>query len=124
MRPQREGSAARPPARTVWDVEPQTPPVPGRTNAIVCRVSDAGVEITLYPMMFGNTRLCIGEPGDDWLLHAWCFAAEHLEAAIECAQTWDGVGDKPPGPWHRDVHTGERRALSASGEVLREWVEQ
>lgn len=90
----------------------------------MCRVAASGWEITLYPILFGNTRLCVGEPGAGTFERGWCFAAEHAAGALSCARTWDGVGDEPPGPWHRDLQRNVRRELSGDGRELRRWTER
>lgn len=91
-----------------------------RPGSLASRVLRDGMELTLYPMIPGQVRLCYGEAGAPVFDRAWCF--HDAEAAMRVVETWDGGSDKPPGPWYRDLQTGERRELDAEGNVIREWV--
>ena len=57
-----------------------------------------GRELTLYPMLFGNVRLCIGVQGAETYDDGWCF--QDLDAALEAFANWDGVGE-PAGAYRR-----------------------
>lgn len=93
-----------------------------RSGTVAYRITEDGVELTLYPMIMGQVRLCVGEPDAATYDKAWCFHS--AAAAAVTVATWDGVGDKPPGPWYRDLQTGERREFDADGNVVREWVQR
>ena len=65
-----------------------------RPGSIGTRIRPDGQELTLYPMLFGNTRLCIGDPGLGVFDRAWCY--HDTAVAITALRTWDG-DDEPPG---------------------------
>ncbi|WP_217924850.1 hypothetical protein [Miltoncostaea oceani] len=79
-----------------------------RHGALSVRVSELGFEISLYPMLFGNVRLCVGAAGASTYDRAWCYRDHAAPGAFEAAETWDGSG-LPPGSWYRDLSTGETR---------------
>jgi hypothetical protein len=86
---------------------------PRLEGAVFTRIAENGLEITVYPMLLGNARLCIGEEGDVCLLNAWCYQTDQLGdgliKAIAGAAEWNGEGDDPPGGWYRNPMTGRRR---------------
>lgn len=57
-----------------------------------------GLELVLYPMLFGNTRLCLGLPEAHSYDRGWCF--HDRGAAVSALLTWDG-DDDPPGFFKR-----------------------
>lgn len=73
-------------------------------------------ELTVYAMIFGKARLCIGMVDSSTYDDAWCYA--NPRAAIKAAITWDGEGDPPVG-WHRHISSGRRRP---DGDPAREYV--
>jgi hypothetical protein len=76
--------------------------VPEISGAIAYRALDDGRELVLYPMLFGNVRLCLGPQGWPAYDAGWCYQAAHRrDAAVDLA-TWDGNGD-PPGQWIKRV---------------------
>jgi hypothetical protein len=58
------------------------------------RVRPDGQELTLYRMMWGNTRLCLGWPGMMTFDKAWCY--HDTAAALVALQAWNGA-DAPAG---------------------------
>lgn len=83
------------------------------------RQLDDGRAIYLLPMLHGNTRLGIGEFGDDGFDDVWCYRVTENEAAWRAALGWDGEGE--PEGWYRHPHTGRRRPDgTAASEVVRE----
>jgi hypothetical protein len=69
-----------------------------RPGALGVRVLDDGRQLTLYPMLFGNTRLCLGWPSFGTYDAGWCY--HDTAASLAALQTWDGDGD-PPGYFKR-----------------------
>lgn len=69
-----------------------------RRGSLATRLLEDGRELTLYPMLFGNTRLCIGDPDESFYDQGWCYH-DTVAAVIELA-TWDGVGE-PAGYYKR-----------------------
>lgn len=85
----------------------------GLSGAVFWRLDGHGREITVYPMTFGNARLCISEAGDDAILDGFCYQSDAngdgLTKAIRGGAEWDGEGNDPPGGWYRNPQTGRRR---------------
>jgi len=42
-----------------------------RDGALACRLLPDGRELTVYPLLFGRARLCIGSPDIDWYDDGW-----------------------------------------------------
>lgn len=87
-----------------------------RPGALAVKLLEDGRELTLYPMTFGKTRLCIGDAGAPTLDDFWCY--EGAKGLVGIAE-WDGVGVDPPGGWHRHGGSGRRRP---DGDASREYV--
>lgn len=86
-------------------------------GALLARELDGGVLIVVYPMAFGNGRVCLGTLEDrSGFDDAWCYAT--CEQAIEAAAIWDGAGDPPVG-WHRHIRSGRRRP---NGDPAKEYI--
>lgn len=60
-----------------------------------------GFAVWVYPMAFGNGRLCYGMPDRAGYEKAWCYKS--VEAAFEAADKWDGSGT--PEGWKKDIQT-------------------
>lgn len=69
-------------------------------GAIAHRDLDDGRVLVLYPMLFGNLRLCVGPQNEGWYDKGWCYQEPQRRDALTDFATWDGVGD-PPGDWHK-----------------------
>lgn len=85
-----------------------------RPGAIGIRVTGSGHELVLYPMAFGNTRLCRGLPGAPTYERGWCYRHHAGADALAALEGWDGE-DVPPGRWYKDLGTGEVRNDGAPG---------
>lgn len=71
-------------------------------RAIAYRELPDGRCLSLWPMLLGNTRLCIGETGAGCFQDGWCY--HHDGLAIAAVMGWDGEGD-PPG-WFKHLGSG------------------
>lgn len=61
-----------------------------------------GMAVWVYPMAFGNGRLCHGYANNRYgYERAWCFRS--VEAAFEAADDWDGEGE--PEGWKKNLQT-------------------
>ena len=69
-----------------------------RPGTLGVRLLEDGRELCLYPMLFGNTRLCLGWPSLGGYDAGWCF--HDTGAAKRALAFWDGDGD-PPGYFKR-----------------------
>jgi hypothetical protein len=69
-----------------------------RPGVLGDRLLEDGRELTLYPMLFGNVRLCLGWPNLGYYDQGWCF--HDRAAALSALLTWEGEGD-PPGYFKR-----------------------
>ncbi len=87
-----------------------------REGSVYHRVLDDGRDLTVYPMIVGQGRLCIGPADSGYYDDAWCYPTAQL--AIEAAHVWDGEGDAPMG-WHRHINSGRRRP---DGDPRKEYV--
>lgn len=97
----------------------------GIAGAVFWRLTEDGYEITVYPMTFGNARICISESGSDAMLDAWCYQSDRsgdgLSKAVRGASEWDGKGNDPPGGWYRNPQTGRRREGGDATKELVRW---
>jgi hypothetical protein len=73
---------------------------------IVSRVLPDGRELSLWPMLFGNTRLCIGWPGVGAFDDGYCF--HHAALGVAAVLGWDGSGD--PAGWYKHLGSGRVQA--------------
>ncbi len=65
-----------------------------------------GMAVWVYPMAYGNGRLCYGHADDRYCYEsAWCYRS--VEAAFDAADAWDGTGI--PEGWKKDIQTQEYR---------------
>lgn len=69
---------------------------------------ETGWQVVVYAMLFGNVRLCVGEPGSMLYDRGWCYQARYARDALADVAAWDGQG-APPGRWYKDLQTGETR---------------
>lgn len=68
-----------------------------------------GREITVYPLLWGNGRLCEGVLAEITYDQEWSY--ETIGEAVHAAEEWDGrEGTSPPGSFtnYRCVHNGDR----------------
>ncbi len=87
----------------------------GRDYLHVRELSD-GRAVFLMPMIAGNLRLAIGDPGSPFFDDGWCYQAEQTELAWRAAPGWDGEGE--PEGWYRHPETGRRRP---GGDAAKEY---
>lgn len=76
-----------------------TNPYPG---SVAHRDLDDGRVLVLYPMLFGNMRLCVGPQDEGWYDRGWCYQETHRLDALAALASWDGA-DVPPGIWIKEV---------------------
>lgn len=62
-----------------------------RPGCLGQRILEDGRELVLYPMVFGNLRLCLGDPALNYYEAAWCF--HDRAAAFLALFEWNGQGD-------------------------------
>lgn len=89
-----------------------------RYGSLYFRVLECGDAIAVYPMGYGNARVCLVEPHTGSIANAYCYAGPRL--AIEAAKLWSGEGDPIDG-WHRNPHTGRRRELGNPSKETVRW---
>ena len=75
-------------------------------STIPYKVFGDGMAVWVYPMAYGNGRLCWGYV-DNHLTYekGWCYKS--CEAAFEAADKWDGTGE--PSGWKKNLQTQEYR---------------
>lgn len=71
-------------------------------GALAHRDLPDGRVLVLYPMLFGNTRLCVGPQNEGFYDRGWCYQSAAIIDALTALATWDGV-DVPPGDWIKEV---------------------
>lgn len=76
-----------------------------REGAIGQRILPDGRELVLYPMLFGNSRLCIGEEGAPTFDNGYCY--QRTDLAFAALNDWDGSGD--PHGYYRNLATDHRQ---------------
>ena len=90
-----------------------------REGALYGRELADGYDVTVYPMLLGRARLCLGTVGDDCNVHdAWCY--DDPTTAVRAAAAWSGDGDPADG-WTRHINSGRRRP---GGDPSKETVER
>ena len=92
-----------------------------RTGSLYHRITDSGLEITLYPMIGTNVRIVVGQAGAMQYDRGWCVHVRFFVDVLLFLDQWDGEG-VPDVPWHRDISTHVRREIDNEGRVVREWV--
>jgi hypothetical protein len=65
-----------------------------------------GSEVTVWPMLGGKARVCLGPIGGLGYEDGYCYARPRQ--AIAAAMVWSGEGDPLDG-WHRHPFSGRRR---------------
>lgn len=102
----------------------------GRQGCIYHRYVDVSGarshEVVVYPLTFGNTRLCFGEADvvrdgrlrEGAIDKSFVYEAGKCELALQAARAWDGTGDPLDG-WFRCYHDGRRRL---DGDPMKESV--
>lgn len=88
-----------------------------RFGALYRRELDDGREITVYPLLFGYAKVCIG-PADCTVGFDDSWSYYTSRQAINAAKAWDGNGDPPVG-WFRQTSTGRRRV---GGDPKQEFI--
>lgn len=73
-------------------------------GAIIHRDLDDGRVLVLYPMLFGNVRLCVGPQRGYGYDRGFCYQEPARFDALMALATWDG-NDVPPGDWIKEVGT-------------------
>lgn len=79
------------------------------------RKLDDGRVIVVYPLLFGNARLCVGPDDGLTIDDEWHYESSML--ACMAADLWGGEGE--PESWHRHPSSGRRRP---EGDATREYV--
>ena len=77
---------------------------PASKGALAHRLLNDDLEVVVYGMAFGNTRLVLSVPGAPTYLAGWCF--HDTAASIAAAASWDGEGD--PDGWYRRLSDDTR----------------
>lgn len=80
-----------------------------RDDALVQRPLDDDLEVVLYAMAYGNTRLVLSVAGAPTWIAGWCF--HDTTAALAAATEWDGEGD--PDGWYRRLSDDARNPAHA-----------
>jgi len=76
---------------------------------------DDGRVLVVYPLLWGNARLCCGPDDGLTIDNEWHYESSDL--AIFAAAVWDGENE--PTGWHRHPSSGRRRP---EGDEAREYV--
>lgn len=66
-----------------------------RRGAIFWKPLADGREVTVYPLLYGAGRLCVGPLGDQWGYDI-AYLYERSEEAVEAAKDWDGEASEHP----------------------------
>jgi len=77
------------------------------------------VEVVVEPLIWGQSRLCVGDAGKASYRDVWDYQSPIR--AVQAAMIWDPFEDKEPEGWHRHVGSGRRRI---DGDPNRETVRQ
>lgn len=99
--------------------QPDDPPVPvdkAADGALYYRALSSGLAITVWPMMWGQTYVVLG---DDVVRHS-VYAYFGRQRALEAARAWSGEGDPLDG-WHRHLQTGRRREGGDPSKEIIQW---
>lgn len=89
-------------------------------DALEARELPDGRWLSLWPMAFGNTRLCINVPEESLMFFADFYCYHDTARGLHAVRTWDGEGD--PEGWVRHIGTHRRRSYNPDGSVAGEWV--
>lgn len=92
----------------------QTNPRPG---SLYYRPLPDGYEIVVYPLTFGEARLCYSRQHDDDTLDTFYY--HDRSRAIAAAREWTGKGDPKDDGWYRHLNTDRRRVARQTGDAAR-----